>query len=184
MVIQEGMGLEDFSMSLDGELGKSFFKKLKKLSPGRVISKLHRKINPVHKLFAGKKKKSSAPAPEPTYYPEETTMPGGEGPGGYYSPGPSEAVPMTDPSRRSSSAAYYQEEPPSEEGGEEEGGGDEDGQAPAADTGKKPPVAKPASPLTVAPTATTGLPSWAIWAGGLAIVGGVVFLYLKKKGKI
>jgi LPXTG-motif cell wall-anchored protein len=178
MVIREDMGLEQFALYSLGEAGeaeglgkKSFFKKLKKLSPLRMLSKMHRKINPLHRLIRPQKKKHSGggasvavdetlnPAPEPYYDPSGPSGGGGGSKGG-------------------GSAPDSYPEASEEEGAPEEGEeGEEGGQAPAADTGPTP--KKKGSP-TLAPTEMTGS-NWTLWVGGAVAIAIGGYIYWKKR---
>lgn len=197
MIIREDMGLDQVSADL-GEFGSVFSKlrkKLKKVSPIQKLKKTIKKIDPIRKLVKGKpKKRSSAPPPEvyeevsvpeesvPAYDPGYVDVPGGYAPGGgsSYDPGPGyqEALGPAAP------GADMEVDPYADDGVEDEGdedeGGEEQARLPAPLPG-----APSVPPPTLAPTAIGGdIPTWAWWAGGAVIVGGGIFWYLKKSGKI
>lgn len=203
MIIREEMGLDEFSSEL-GELGRKggLRKVLKKAAkPFRAVKKAVQRVHktlkkkdPIRRLIKGKPKRRGAPAgpPEEVYeevsVPEEgataydpgyVDMPGGSAPGydAGYDPGEygEEALGPAAP------GSDMEVDPYADEGVEEEGEEDE-GEEEAVPALPKAPEVPP--PTTVAPTAVgEGVPVW-VWVAGTLLVGGGIYWYLKKSGKI
>lgn len=206
MIIREDMGLDQVSADL-GEFG-SLRKSLKKITktiakPFKAVKKVHKsikktlkKVDPVRRLIKGKPKKrsSGAAAPAEEAYEEVSTPEAYEpsyNPG--YVPGSSSADygPSYDPGPEGEEAlgpaapgSDMEVDPYADDGVEDEGDEDEGGEEQA----KLPaplPSAPSVPPPTLAPTAIgEGLPTWVWWTGGAVLVGGGIFWYLKKSGKI